>query len=144
MNIIENRWWCQKNLNEEKIEIHCLRDLTRGGLSSALNEIASQAKIEIEIEENSIKVLEEVKGVCEILGFDPLYVANEGRFIAFVKKEDAERALNIMHSDEVSNNATIIGEVKSKRQNGLVTIKSIIGATRILDMLSGEQLPRIC
>jgi hydrogenase expression/formation protein HypE len=133
-----------QKLIEEKIEIHCLRDLTRGGLSSALNEIASQAKIEIEIEENSIKVLEEVKGVCEILGFDPLYVANEGRFIAFVKKEDAERALNIMHSDEVSNNATIIGEVKSKRQNGLVTIKSIIGATRILDMLSGEQLPRIC
>jgi len=133
-----------QKLIEEKIEIHCLRDLTRGGLSSALNEIASQAKVEIEIEENSIEVLEEVKGVCEILGFDPLYVANEGRFIAFVKKEDAERALNIMHSDEVSNNATIIGELKSKRQNGLVTIKSIIGATRIFDMLSGEQLPRIC
>jgi len=133
-----------QKLIDEKIEIHCLRDLTRGGLGSALNEIASQAKIEIEIEEKSIGVIEEVRGVCEILGFDPIYVANEGRFIAFVKKEDAEKALKILKSEENGEFASIIGEVKSKNKNGIVILKSLMGAGRILDMLSGEQLPRIC
>lgn len=133
-----------QKLIDEKIEIHCLRDLTRGGLGSVLNEIASQAKFEIEIEDKSIVVLEEVRGVCEILGFDPLYVANEGRFAAFIKKEDSEKALNILKSYPECENASVIGEVKEKNKNGLVTLRSIIGATRILDMLSGEQLPRIC
>lgn len=129
------------------IEIHCLRDLTRGGLASALNEISSKAGVEIEVEEKSINVIEEVKGICEILGFDPLYVANEGRFIAIVKKSDAEKALKILSSEESGKFASIIGEVKKKSpkiENGIVYLKSLLGATRILDMLSGEQLPRIC
>lgn len=131
-------------LIEEKIEIHCLRDLTRGGLGSALNEIANQAEVEIEIEEKSINVKEEVRGVCEILGFDPVYVANEGRFIAFVKKEDSEKALKILKTGEDGGFASVIGEVKGNNKNGIVILKSIMGAGRILDMLSGEQLPRIC
>lgn len=133
-----------EKLIESEIEIHCLRDLTRGGLGSALNEIASSADVEIEVEEKSINVIEEVRGVCEILGFDPVYVANEGRFIAIVKKHDAPKALKILASEESGKYSSAIGEVKNKKSNGLVTLKSIIGATRILDMLSGEQLPRIC
>jgi hydrogenase expression/formation protein HypE len=133
-----------QKLIESGIEIHCLRDLTRGGLGSALNEIASQANVEIQIEEKSINVIEEVRGVCEILGFDPLYVANEGRFIAFVKKSDAVKALKILASEESGKYSSLIGEVKKKKENGLVILKSLIGANRILDMLSGEQLPRIC
>lgn len=141
-----------QKLIESNIEIHCLRDLTRGGLGSALNEIASKANVEIEVEEKSIYVLEEVKGVCEILGFDPIYVANEGRFIAIVKKEDAAKALKILQSEEYGKYASIIGEVKKKSLkmenvrtvNGIVLLKSLLGANRILDMLSGEQLPRIC
>jgi hydrogenase expression/formation protein HypE len=133
-----------QKLIDAKIEIHCMRDLTRGGLGSALNEIASQAEVEIDIEEKSVNVIEEVRGVCEILGFDPIYVANEGRFIAFVKKEDAGRALKILKSDENGKFATIIGEVISEHKNGIVILKSLMGAGRILDMLSGEQLPRIC
>lgn len=131
-------------LIESEVEIHCLRDLTRGGLGSALNEIASSAGVEIEVEEKSINVIEEVRGVCEILGFDPVYVANEGRFIAIVKKEDAPKALKILASEESGKFSSAIGTVKNKKEKGLVTVKSIIGANRILDMLSGEQLPRIC
>ena len=133
-----------QKLIEAGIGIHCLRDLTRGGLGSSVNEIASQSKHEIEIEEKSIHVLEEVRGVCEILGFDPIYVANEGRFIAIVKKEDAEKALEILSKEEDGKYASIIGVVKGKNKNGLVTLKNLMGSHRILDMLSGEQLPRIC
>lgn len=133
-----------QELIESGIEIHCLRDLTRGGLASALNEIASKAGVEIEINEKEIQVIEEVKGVCEILGFDPLYVANEGRFIAYVKSSEAERALMIMKKYEIGEFASIIGNVKNKKLNGLVLLKSLLGTSRILDMLSGEQLPRIC
>ena len=133
-----------QKLIKEEIEIHCLRDLTRGGLGSALNEIASQAHFEIEVEEKSITVIEEVRGICEILGFDPIHVANEGRFIAFVKKDDAGKALKIMESEENGKYASIIGDVKEKNKSGIVILKSTIGARRILDMLSGEQLPRIC
>jgi hydrogenase expression/formation protein HypE len=133
-----------QKLIDASIEIHCLRDLTRGGLASALNEIASQAGVEIEIEENSIKVDEQVRGICEILGFDPLYVANEGRFTAFIKKEDSVKALEILKSQESGKDAAIIGTVTEKSKSGIVNLKSILGANRILDMLSGEQLPRIC
>lgn len=126
------------------IEIHCLRDLTRGGLGSALNEIANKSGFEIEVDEKSIKVIEEIKGACEILGFDPVYVANEGRFIAFVNKNNVSKALKILASEECGKYSSVIGEVKNKNPKGLVIIKSIIGAKRILDMLSGEQLPRIC
>jgi len=133
-----------QQLIESGIEIHCLRDLTRGGLGSALNEIASSAKFEIEIDEKSINVTEEVKGVCEILGFDPVHVANEGRFIAFVKKKDAGKAFDILKQEESGKYASILGVVKGKNKYGLVILKSIMGVNRILDMMSGEQLPRIC
>jgi hydrogenase expression/formation protein HypE len=120
------------------VEIHCLRDLTRGGLASALVEIATASRLHIHIEEKAISVREDVRGACEILGLDPMYVANEGRFVAFVAAQAAERALNVLGAD-----ARQIGEVKDE-QRGLVTLRSLIGATRIVDMLSGEQLPRIC
>ncbi len=131
-------------LLEAGIEIHCLRDLTRGGLTSAVNEIALSAGIKMHLDEQAIEIREDVKGVCEILGLDPLYVANEGRFIAFVPPSFAEQTLNILKKH--NNQAQIIGQVgeKSSQKVGLVTLKSSIGATRILDMLSGEQLPRIC
>ncbi|MDZ7292138.1 MAG: hydrogenase expression/formation protein HypE [candidate division KSB1 bacterium] len=125
------------------IEIHCLRDLTRGGLASALNEIAEASRWQIHIEETAIPVREDVQGACEILGFDPLYVANEGRFVAFVAPSDAERALAMMRAHPLGEQAGIIGRV-TKESSSLVTMKSVIGATRIIDMLSGEQLPRIC
>lgn len=128
------------------IEVHCLRDLTRGGLSSALNEIAKASQTEINIKDNAVPVREEVRGACEILGLDPLYVANEGRFIAFVAPHDAERALAILRSQPVSSEACVIGTVQSAiiGERGLVTLQSQIGVNRILDLLSGEQLPRIC
>ncbi len=125
------------------IEIHCLRDLTRGGLASTLNEIAEAAGFEIYIDELAIPVREDVQGACELLGFDPLYVANEGRFVAFVAPADAQKALEIMRSHPLGINASQIGSV-SATANSLVKLKSRIGAQRILDMLSGEQLPRIC
>ena len=101
--------------------------------------------MEIHIEEKKIPVREDVQYACEILGFDPLYVANEGRFVAFVNPEDAERALEIMDMDENGEGSAIIGEViENKDYYGIVTMESLIGANRIVDMLSGEQLPRIC
>jgi len=125
------------------IEIHCLRDLTRGGLASALNEISEAAGMKIAIEEKPVPVREDVHAACEMLGLDPLHVANEGRFIAFVAAKDSEKALQILRRHEVSANAALIGKVVSKSAP-LVTLKSAIGIQRILDMASGEQLPRIC
>ena len=125
------------------IEIHCMRDLTRGGLASALVEIAEVAELHFHIEEAAVPVIENVQGACEMLGLDPLYVANEGRFVCFVAAEAAERALTLMRSHPLGAEATIIGSV-TEGEPGLVTMKSDIGATRIVDMLSGEQLPRIC
>ena len=122
------------------IEIHCLRDLTRGGLASVLNEIATVG-VGIEIDEGLIPVREEVQGACEILGFDPLYVANEGRLVAFIPESDSGRALKIMRSHD--HQAAIIGKVV-EQQHPPVTLNSKIGSKRILDLLSGEQLPRIC
>lgn len=125
------------------VEIHCLRDLTRGGLASALVEIASASGLHIEIDENAIPVSEDVHGVCEILGFDPIYIANEGRFIAFIPQKDADKALKVLHLDTEYAGACIIGDITDKN-SGLVTMKTRIGVERIIDMLSGEQLPRIC
>jgi len=130
-------------LREAEIPIRCMRDLTRGGLASALVEIAGAAGIAIRIEEERIPVGEAVQGACEILGFDPLYVANEGRFIAFVDPAHADRALSILHAHPLGEEASLIGTV-AEEPAGLVTLKSRIGATRVVDMLSGEQLPRIC
>ncbi len=125
------------------IEVHCMRDLTRGGLASALVEIAEAARASIRIEEQLIPVRDDVRGACEILGFDPLYVANEGRFVCFVAPGSAEHALQVMTSHPSGAGARIIGNVV-REPPGLVTMKSWIGASRIVDMISGEQLPRIC
>jgi hydrogenase expression/formation protein HypE len=125
------------------IEMRCLRDLTRGGLASALNEIAEAAGVRIGVDERAIPVREDVHAACEMLGLDPLHVANEGRFVVFVPERDSARALEIMKRHDVSASAAVIGAVGG-RTAPLVTLKSRIGASRILDMPSGEQLPRIC
>ncbi len=125
------------------IEIHCLRDLTRGGLASALNEIAEAAGVKIAIEEKIIQVREDVHAACEMLGLDPLHVANEGRFIAFVAPNDAGRAVAILRNHTVSREAVLAGTVIAT-DSPLVTVRSALGVSRILDMPSGEQLPRIC
>jgi hydrogenase expression/formation protein HypE len=131
------------SLLEAGIEIHCLRDLTRGGLASALVEIAGAARLRIAIDEGRIPVREDVQGACEILGFDPLYVANEGRFICILPSSEVERALRIMRAHPLGAEACLIGRVTGDPP-GLVTMRSRIGASRVVDMLSGEQLPRIC
>ncbi|MBX7246170.1 MAG: hydrogenase expression/formation protein HypE [Candidatus Sumerlaeaceae bacterium] len=133
-----------QKLIDAGIEIHCLRDLTRGGLASTLNEIADATRTEICVKELAIAVREDVRGACEMLGFDPLYVANEGRFAAFIAASDAARALEILRADSPDSQASIIGSVVGPSDPGLVTLTSRIGANRVLDMLSGEQLPRIC
>ena len=125
------------------IEVHCLRDLTRGGLASALNEIAEAGQVGIRVEEAAVPVSEAVQGACEILGLDPLYVANEGRFVAFVPQGDAERAVEVLQRLPVSAGAARIGAV-TEGPRGVVALESRIGGHRVLDMLSGEQLPRIC
>jgi len=130
-------------LIEAGIGVHCLRDLTRGGLASALVEIAETAAIAIRIEEAAVSVRNDVAAACEVLGLDPLHVANEGRFVAFVAAEDAERALAILRDHSVSVGAGAIGRVVEDRP-GRVTARGLLGATRVVDMLSGEQLPRIC
>jgi hydrogenase expression/formation protein HypE len=130
-------------LIEAGIEIHCLRDLTRGGLASALVEIAEAARVNIKIDEIAIPIREDVRGACEILGFDPLYLANEGRFIAFVPDRETERALSMMSSHPFGVGASVIGGVADS-QSPVVMLKSRIGGARIVDMFTGEQLPRIC
>jgi hydrogenase expression/formation protein HypE len=125
------------------VEIHCLRDLTRGGLASAVVEIATTARRRIHLIEKAIPVAEEVRGACELLGLDPLHVANEGRFIAFVPEKDSATALAILRRHPLGTNASRIGRVESET-DGLVTVESLVGARRILDLLTGEPLPRIC
>ena len=125
------------------VGIHCLRDLTRGGLAGALNEIAEASRVRIEVEEKAIPVREDVHAACEMLGLDPLHVACEGRFVAFITAKDAERALPIMRGHPMGEGVAVIGRV-TESTAPLVTLKSGIGASRILDMPSGEQLPRIC
>lgn len=125
------------------IEIHCLRDLTRGGLASALNEIAEAAHVRIQIQETAVPVREDVHAACEMLGLDPLHVANEGRFAVFVPAKEAERALQVMRAHKVGAGSAHIGQILLSG-DPLVLLKSAIGVNRILDMPSGEQLPRIC
>jgi hydrogenase expression/formation protein HypE len=125
------------------IEIHCLRDLTRGGLASALNELAGDVRLKIAIEQGRIPVREDVHAACEMLGLDPLQVANEGRFVAFIPSKDAAQALTILRQHEITAGAAQIGLV-THEPLPVVTLKSALGVCRILDMPSGEQLPRIC
>ena len=130
-------------LLEAGLEVHCLRDLTRGGLGTTLIEIAEASKLQVAIEETKIAVRDDVAGACEVLGFDPLYLANEGRMVVFVPESQAEKALDVLRGGPGGEFAGRIGNVRSDSP-GMVTLKSRIGTTRIVDMLSGEQLPRIC
>lgn len=123
--------------------IRCLRDPTRGGLSSALNEIAARARVGIEIEERAIPLREEVKGACELLGLDPLYVANEGKLVAIVAPQAAESVLEAMRRHPLGKDASLIGTVTETHPR-LVTMRTVVGPTRVVDMLAGDQLPRIC
>lgn len=123
--------------------IHVLRDPTRGGLATTLTEIAVQSKIGIWLNEQSISVHAEVNAACEMLGFDPLYVANEGKLIAIVAKEDAEIVLAVMKRTRYGEESVVIGEVQENLK-GRVLLKTAYGTTRVIDMLAGEMLPRIC
>jgi hydrogenase expression/formation protein HypE len=126
-----------------KSEVHVLRDPTRGGLGTTLNEIAVQSNVGMKIFESSLPVKGAVRGTCELLGFDPLYLANEGKLIAFVGEKDAQKVLEIIRQDEFGKDAVIIGEV-IEEDPGRVFLETLIGGSRIVDMLTGEQLPRIC
>lgn len=123
--------------------IRCMRDPTRGGLSSTLNEIAEQSQVTIEIEESAIPICDEVKGACELLGLDPLYVANEGKLVAVVASRDADRVVDAMRQHPLGSQARVIGTVLAANP-GMVVMRTPLGTTRIVDMLAGDQLPRIC
>jgi hydrogenase expression/formation protein HypE len=130
-------------LVDTALDVHCLRDLTRGGLAAALNEIALDARVGITVEEAAVPVDGPVAAACEILGLDPLYVANEGRFIAFVAAPDAEPALRALRAHRSGTRAVRIGTVTGTSP-GTVEVVGRLGNPRVLDLLSGEQLPRIC
>jgi len=128
---------------EVSSQIHCLRDPTRGGLATTLNEFVKQSNVGIRIEEAKIPVHDGVRAACELLGFDPVYVANEGKLVAIVAAQDAEKVLAKMKQSPYGVDASIIGEVTSEHR-GRAIMKTRLGASRIVDMLSGELLPRIC
>ncbi len=125
------------------LSIRCLRDPTRGGLSSTCNEIAGRARLGIELDEMAIPIRDEVRGACEMLGLDPLYVANEGKLVAIVPPEAVEAVLDAMRRHPLGRQACRIGRV-TESHRGLVTMRTAFGTSRIVDMLSGDQLPRIC
>lgn len=123
--------------------IRCMRDPTRGGLSSALNELADASRVGVRLDEAALPVKPEVKAACEMLGLDPLYVANEGKLIAVVPPEASERVLAVMRAHPLGRNAAVIGEVVAEHA-GMVVMGSLVGGERVVTMLAGEQLPRIC
>ena len=162
-NEIKSDCGCLKDITDALfgagIDVHTMRDVTRGGMGTILNEIADSSRTMIELQEAAIPVSEEVKGFAGMLGLDPLYMANEGKMIAIVPGDQAEKALELMRATEHGANAAIIGEVKRlsfKKVNDMsgtdadaetkpvVHIKTPLGATRVLDVLYGEGLPRIC
>lgn len=124
--------------------LRCARDATRGGVASALNEMADAADVSIEIDEASLPLRAEVKGMCEILGLDPLYLANEGTLVLFVAPEEVDAALAAMRASPEGEGATVIGRAKPAGKGPRVTMRTLFGGARIVDMLVGEQLPRIC
>ena len=124
-------------------EIHCLRDATRGGLSAVLNELAAASNMGIEFEEEKVPVHPAVNAACEMLGLDPLYIANEGKLVAFVAEAQAEEVLAVMKNNEYGKDAAIIGHV-TEEHPGLVVAKTAIGSSRVVDLPAGELLPRIC
>ena len=123
--------------------IRAMRDPTRGGVSSALNELAEASRVGVKLNEASIPVRPEVRGACEMLGLDPLYVANEGKLIAVVPADDADRLVAVMRAHPLGRNAALIGQVVAEHP-GMVTMRSVVGGERVVTLLSGEQLPRIC
>jgi hydrogenase expression/formation protein HypE len=138
-----NLWPSVETLLNAGIEIHCLRDLTRGGLATTLNEIASDRNVCIKLDEAAIPLDEVVQSACEILGLDPLYVANEGRFAVFVPAAQVDAALEVLRKVEVSAGSERVGRVE-QTPGRTVVLQTRIGGNRVVDMLSGEQLPRIC
>ena len=130
-------------LDEVGNDIHALRDPTRGGLATTLNEFAGRSGFLIRVYEDKISIQDNVRGVCELLGLDPLYIANEGKLVAIVRNEAKDKVLSCMRKHPLGTNAEIIGEVVEKSE-GMVCLVTRIGGTRIVDMLTGEQLPRIC
>jgi hydrogenase expression/formation protein HypE len=123
--------------------VRCMRDPTRGGLSSALNELAAASHVGVELDEAAIPIRPEVHAACELLGLDPLYVANEGKLIAIVPAEDMTPVLEAMRAHPLGRNAALVGKVVAEHP-GMVVMKSLVGGQRIVTMLAGEQLPRIC
>ena len=132
-----------KRIIQTSKKIHVLRDPTRGGVGTTLNEIAISSQVGIVIEEDKIPLRDSTRGMCELLGFDPLYMANEGKLLAFVPEEEADIVLSNIRKDEFGRDAAIIGEVVADYP-GMVYMKTAIGGERIVGMLTGEQLPRIC
>jgi hydrogenase expression/formation protein HypE len=124
-------------------DTRCMRDPTRGGLSSALNELAAASGVGVRLDESAIPIRPEVRGACEMLGLDPLYVANEGKLLAVVPREDAGRVLEAMRAHPLGKNAALIGEVVAENPE-MVILRSLVGGERVVTMLAGEQLPRIC
>lgn len=135
-------WPAVKALLDGGIEVHCLRDATRGGLAAGLNEIASAAGVAVRMEETALPVREDVRAACEVLGLDPFYAANEGRFIAFVPAGQAEKAVALLARVPVSSGARLAGRVLEGGAS--VVLRTAFGVERALDLLSGEQMPRIC
>lgn len=133
-----------QDLLKTGIEIHCMRDLTRGGLASGLIELAVTSHHAIEINETALPIHQDVNSACEILGFDPLYIANEGCFALVVPEAQSAQALSELHRHPLGKQACKIGTVKATHPRGMVTLQTAMGINRVLDLLSGEQLPRIC
>jgi hydrogenase expression/formation protein HypE len=132
-----------KTLLSSGCEVHVLRDPTRGGVGTTLNEIASQSGVGMTLFEKDLPIKKQVNGVCELLGFDPLYIANEGKLLAIVPEKQASKVLDLIKADTFGKDAAIIGEVTDQRP-GKVFLETAIGGQRLVDMLTGEQLPRIC
>lgn len=132
-----------ERLRAARVDVHVLRDPTRGGVASALNEIAAASGVGVEIDEMVLPVPDDVRAACEVLGLDPLYVANEGVLLAFVPAGDAERALAALRSHALGEGALQIGRVIAEH-TGMVALRTSLGGTRIVDLLPGDQLPRIC
>lgn len=126
------------------LDIHCMRDLTRGGLASGLIELATTTRHRFEINEAALPIQADVQSACEILGFDPLYIANEGCFALFVPAAEAESTLAALHQHPLGKQACLIGQVSAAHPQGQLTLRTHFGMSRVLDLLSGEQLPRIC
>lgn len=131
------------SLLQASLHIHCMRDATRGGLGAILAEIADRSGFHMSIAESSIPVQEPVRGVCEMLGFDPLFLANEGKMVVFCSPDDADRVLGAMRAHEHGRNAAVIGKVHAKGQGRLI-LNTVIGGQRVIDLPVGELVPRIC